>query len=99
MAAHAKTGINQIIDSVERNALDIGIIQGCVNLSCFTEDNDELWQALYEFVNNSDMPGALDDLYHKLVVLRVEIEQEWSMLGMPTTREEWLEAKYETQIR
>lgn len=92
MAAHARTGIKQLLEQIERNgSLDMGTLRSATELSCFTEDDHRLWEHLRDFVEEKSNLFVLRNHLHEDLE-RVTIE--WKRLDKPDTREEWMENKY-----
>jgi len=98
MAAHVKTGIEQVIKDIGRiqdgtanSRWFNGMIAGAVNVSCWTEDSNDVWHTLYGYTGGKI---TLDELEAKLKELQPSIIKEWENLGKPKTREEWYAKKY-----
>lgn len=88
MAAHALTGIEQIL---EDPAGSLPHMQSALALDCWTADltmnhYDLLSRAVTLNSEYSLLQWALDHRQHYM--------DEWLDLGMPETREQWREAKY-----
>jgi hypothetical protein len=101
MAAHVKTGVEQILAGLDTpNPVTKSIIEGAVNLSCFTEDDFNVWNYLYTYVHSTVPQGEADALLKsQLTAALRRLDIEWLTLGRPATREAWLEAKYNSGVR
>ena len=95
MAAHALTGVQQILEDIKQDRLNVSHLEGAINFSCFTDDDITLWDHINRFVNGKlDLEEFVIHLHYDLVRLRA-IHAE---LGQPSTREEWLSRKWNTPI-
>jgi hypothetical protein len=96
MAAHLKTGIEQILQYIEEGKIEWARDQlvTATEISCFTEDNHELWTVTFDFTQ-----GKIDEneLKTDLEKLLIEVTEEWGLLQEPNTREEWHKAKYDKE--
>lgn len=91
MAAHLKTGLEQCLQAIDEGKFDVEWIRPAVDLSCWTEDNTDVWLSLYLYVQGSKSLKVLD---HDLAEHLANATDEWEALGRPETREEWNREKY-----
>ena len=95
MAAHAVTGLTQIIAGARTMPDDqfFGILRSALDLSCWTEDLDlDLWRNLDHYCQSYEQTKSGS---YRWIVQDVAIAAlpfyviKWSMLGFPGTREQW----------
>lgn len=94
MAAHCKTGVEQILRSIEEDSLNEDILWGAVNLDCFTADDDDLWHHIYDFLKTDKIGLDLEEFKNNLMEDLVRLTEKWNSLDRPDTREEWYRAEY-----
>lgn len=97
MAAHIKTGLEQVIADIDRDTLNKDVIEAACNLDCWTADiincdyQDTPWNNLRKWIDGDiDIKELKDRLERALFQANIE----WVELGQPKTREEWYRAKY-----
>lgn len=94
MAAHLKTGIEQVLEQIEREGETDYLkqtLEGAVKMSCWTEDDTGVWYLLYDYVQEKI---GIESLETQLRRNLERVTDMWDRLGKPDTREEWWRAKY-----
>lgn len=104
MAAHLKTGLEQVVASWQKakegelteEHLRL-VLWGAINISCWTEDDPEdycfggAWGHIRDWLNGKISDWVFEQLLFDDLA---RATAQWERLGQPANREEWLIAKY-----
>ncbi len=96
MAAHLKTGIEQILEEIEREErggkpVDKASIFAATQIATFTEDDWDTWSHLHEFAKEGSTV-SLAELKEKLEADLYRANILWVKYGLPKSREAWRQA-------